>query len=114
MPRRRGPGADSLYTRAVPAAVELTGEHLAIDDVWDVAVGRRPVVLGARGRERAAAAREFLESEVGELTSTSDPAAEKLETVSIKPKKKDISIKLVGLVWAPYLQAAGKPLEPAW
>src|SRR5688572_21916508 len=63
-----GPRAGSLYTRAVPAAVELTGEHLAIDDVWDVAVGRRPVVLGARGRERAAAAREFLESEVGDHT----------------------------------------------
>jgi hypothetical protein len=55
-----------------------------------------------------------LESEVRELTSRSDPTSEKLETLSIKPKKKDINIKLVGLVWAPYLQTPGKPLEPAW
>jgi histidine ammonia-lyase len=52
----------------VPAAVELTGEHLTIDDVWDVAVERRPAVLGAHGRERAAAARSFLESQVGDHT----------------------------------------------
>jgi DNA-binding ferritin-like protein len=55
-----------------------------------------------------------LESEIAQQTSSSDPATEKLETVSIKPKKKDISVKLFGLVWAPYLQAAGKPPEAAW
>jgi hypothetical protein len=45
----------------VPAAVELTGEGLTIDDVWDVAVDRRPAALGELGRERAAAARAFRE-----------------------------------------------------
>jgi hypothetical protein len=54
-----------------------------------------------------------LESEVGHLTSASDPATEKFETVTIKPKKKDISIKLLGLVWVPHLREEGKPLEPA-
>jgi histidine ammonia-lyase len=52
----------------VPAAVELTGEGLTIDDVWDVAVDRRPAALGELGRERAAAARTFLESQVGDHT----------------------------------------------
>ena len=37
----------------MPGAVELTGEDLTIADVWDVAVERRPVELGAQGRERA-------------------------------------------------------------
>jgi hypothetical protein len=55
-----------------------------------------------------------LESEIAQWTSSSDPATEKLETISIKPKKKDISVKLFGLVWAPYVQAAGKPPEAAW
>jgi histidine ammonia-lyase len=52
----------------VRAAVELTGETLGIDDVWDVAVGRRPVALAPQGRARAAEARAFLESQVGDHT----------------------------------------------
>jgi hypothetical protein len=55
-----------------------------------------------------------LESEINQLTTTSDPATEKLETISLKPKKKDISIKLVGLAWTPYLQSTGQPAQPAW
>jgi histidine ammonia-lyase len=52
----------------VPAAVELTGDRLTIDDVWDVAVSRRSTALGELGRERASAARRFLESQVGDHT----------------------------------------------
>src|SRR5262249_26438595 len=55
-----------------------------------------------------------LEKEIAQLTSTSDPSSEKLETISIKPRKKDISIKFFGLVWAPHLQEGGKAPEPAW
>jgi uncharacterized protein DUF87 len=42
-----------------------------------------------------------LESEINQLTSTSDPTTEQLETVSLKPKKKDINIKLIALAWRP-------------
>jgi hypothetical protein len=42
-----------------------------------------------------------LESEINQLMSTSDPTTEQLETVSIKPKKKDINIKLIALAWLP-------------
>jgi histidine ammonia-lyase len=52
----------------VSHAVELTGDDLTIEDVWDVAVDRRSVVLGARGRDRAAAARAFLEAQMGDRT----------------------------------------------
>jgi histidine ammonia-lyase len=52
----------------VPVAVELTGDDLTIGDVWDVAVNRRPATLGARGRERAEAARVLLESQAGDHT----------------------------------------------
>ena len=55
-----------------------------------------------------------LESEVAELTSSSDPSAEKLETITIKPKKKDITVKLVALVWVPHVQVPGGRPEPAW
>ena len=52
----------------MPAAVELTGDRLTIDDVWDVAVERRAAALGELGRERATAARTFLETQVGDHT----------------------------------------------
>jgi hypothetical protein len=55
-----------------------------------------------------------LEAEVGQLTTTSDPSTEKFESISIKPKKKDISIKLLSLAWAPHLQRGGSDPEPAW
>jgi hypothetical protein len=55
-----------------------------------------------------------LESEIAQLASTTDPSTEKLETIPIKPKKKDISIKVLGLVWTPHIHEAGKRPEPAW
>jgi histidine ammonia-lyase len=71
----------------VPGAVELTGEHLTIADVWDVAVERRPVVLGARGRERAAAARAFLESQVGDHTYGVNTGFGRFVSESIPPEQ---------------------------
>jgi histidine ammonia-lyase len=71
----------------VPGAVELTGEHLTIADVWDVAVERRPVVLGPRGRERAAAARAFLESQVGDHTYGVNTGFGRFVSESIPPEQ---------------------------
>ena len=50
------------------APVELTGDDLTIDEVWEVAVERRHAALGALGRERTQAARAFLDEGVGEHT----------------------------------------------
>jgi hypothetical protein len=55
-----------------------------------------------------------LELEISQLTSASDASTEALQTISIKPKKKDVQVKLLTLVWAPHVQEAGKPPEPAW
>ena len=71
----------------MPAAVELTGDDLTIGDVWDVAVDRRSVVLGARGRERAAAARAFLESEVGDHTYGVNTGFGRFVSESIPPEQ---------------------------
>lgn len=53
-----------------------------------------------------------LESE--ELTSKIDPANEKLDTIMIKPKKTDITVQLVSLVWAPYRNDAQEKNSAAW
>ena len=52
--------------------------------------------------------------ETEKLGQTFDPQTEQLETVSVKPTKANISVKLCGLVWAPYWQNSSGQLIPAW
>jgi hypothetical protein len=49
------------------------------------------------------------QSDTDELESKIDPLTEKLETLLIKPRKADIDVQLVTLVWAPYRDGA-----PQW
>ena len=71
----------------MPAALELTGESLEIGDVWDVAVGGRTAFLGAQGRERAAAARTFLETQVGDHTYGVNTGFGRFVSESIPPEQ---------------------------
>jgi hypothetical protein len=48
------------------------------------------------------------------LQSKIDPLAENLEPVSIKPKKADIGVQLVALLWAPHWQDPSGGMTPAW
>jgi hypothetical protein len=48
------------------------------------------------------------------LAAATDPLNEKLETVSIKPTKSNIAVKLVTLAWTPYWRDAKGALTPAW
>jgi predicted RNase H-like nuclease (RuvC/YqgF family) len=49
------------------------------------------------------------EAEAEALANKIDPMSEELEPVTIRPKKTDISVQLVALVWVPYRDG-----EPAW
>ena len=71
----------------MPGVVELTGDDLTIGDVWDVAVDGRSAVLAARGRERAEAARAFLESQVGDHTYGVNTGFGRFVSESIPPDK---------------------------
>jgi len=71
----------------VPAAVELTGEHLEIADVWDVAVDGRAAVLAQAGRERAVAARAFLEAQAGDHTYGVNTGFGRFVSESIPPEQ---------------------------
>ena len=80
----------------MPAAVELTGEHLGIADVWDVAVEGRAAVLGDSGRERAAAARAFLEAQVGDHTYGVNTGFGRFVSQSIPPEQAaDLQLRLL-------------------
>jgi hypothetical protein len=54
------------------------------------------------------------DSESATLTEKIDPLTETLETISIKPKKTDILVQLVSLVWAPYWQDDQGNTTSAW
>jgi hypothetical protein len=64
----------------------------------DVAHGGQ---LGLGVREQYVALEAELEGEVSRLESTGDPAALQLETVAVKPRKSDITVADLALVWQP-------------
>jgi hypothetical protein len=43
-----------------------------------------------------------LQKELDASAAAMDPAGEKLETLTIRPKKSDVTVRSVGLVWLPY------------
>lgn len=53
-------------------------------------------------------------SESDALSAATDPLNEKLETISIKPTKANIAVKLVALVWTPHWRDAAGQLTQAW
>jgi hypothetical protein len=55
--------------------------------------------------------------ETAELQAKIDPLLESLETISIRPKKKDIFVQLVALAWVPYWESEagiGTKADPAY
>ena len=54
------------------------------------------------------------DAESAELAARIDPATEQLESLVIKPKKTDITVQLVGLVWMPSWRDSQGNLTPAW
>jgi hypothetical protein len=54
-----------------------------------------------------------LQSEISEIEADINKSANELETVPLKPKKSDITIRTVALAWAPYWKT-GDEETPAW
>jgi hypothetical protein len=76
-------------------------------------VGRAQETIESIDLQIVALNAEF-EAKVAELQSAVDPTAELLETLSIKPKKADIAVQLVGLAWTPHWRVAQGMLTAAW
>lgn len=53
-------------------------------------------------------------SERDALAAATDPLNEKLDTISIKPTKSNIAVKLVALAWTPHWRDRAGALAPAW
>jgi hypothetical protein len=55
----------------------------------------------------------LLDQETEEVKAGADPLAESLEACEVRPKKTDISVSLVTLVWFPYLRDGKGGIAPA-
>jgi hypothetical protein len=64
-------------------------------------------------RARHAAAEAELQQEIDEIAAANDPERLAVETTSVKPRKSDISVSAVSLVWAPYWIGDGGSSRPA-
>jgi hypothetical protein len=53
-------------------------------------------------------------AETAAMQAASNPGSEQLQTISVRPKKTDIVVQLLTLVWAPHWQDAVGNLKPAW
>jgi hypothetical protein len=76
-------------------------------------VGRAQESVEAINQQITALDAQF-KAETDSLEKSSDPQTEQLETISLKPKKSNISVKLVTLAWAPYWHDAGGQAVSGW
>jgi hypothetical protein len=76
-------------------------------------IGRAEETVEAIRQQLAALEAEF-KAEMTALETKTDPFAERLETVVVKPKKMHISVRLVALVWVPQWQDPQGKTTPAW
>jgi hypothetical protein len=57
---------------------------------------------------------EELRAEIAEAETRVNPASEPLERLIVKPRKTNIEVRLVALVWAPGTAGVDGTLSPAW
>ncbi len=132
--QREAEQAKAAYVQtAISVAATLLGAFLGRKTISTTTIGRATTVARGVGRsikEAQDAARvgdtiEALQAQLQDLevqfkteadavAAKMDPLAETLETVSIKPNKSNILVKLVALVWAPHWQDENGKLTPAW
>ena len=98
----------STVGRATTAARGVSRSMKEANDV-----GRAEETVAAVEQRLAALEADF-NAEVEALARSYDPHTERLETVSLKPTKANINVKLLTLVWAPYSQNAQGETRAAW
>jgi hypothetical protein len=131
--REREQAKQQKFQTAISVGATLLSALMGRKKLGMSTLGRASTAAGRAGRsmkeakdiDRAEENLEELESQHAELQAllaeeteqikaTIDPLTEELETYVVKPKKKDISVSLVGLTWAPYFQDEKGQITQAW
>jgi len=98
----------STIGRATTAA---RGAGRVLKETQDV--GRAKESVGAVDQAIADLDAQF-KAEADALTASTDPLTERLESISLKPTRQNISVRLVTLAWAPAWRDPAGGITPAW
>jgi hypothetical protein len=93
------------------ATTAIRGAGRAIKESQDV--GQAEENVSALQQQLADLEAQF-KTETDVLAAATDPLNENLETVSLKPTKANIAVKLVALAWTPHWQDGKGALTTAW
>jgi hypothetical protein len=123
----------SQVQAAISVGASILGAFMGRKTISASNIGRATTAIRSAGRvmkeskdvgvaeENVAALQQQLadleaqfKSESDALAAATDPLNEKLDTISIKPTKANIAVKLVALAWTPHWRDASGNLTPAW
>jgi hypothetical protein len=65
-------------------------------------------------KQRLADLETQLQADTDALTAKIDPMTESLEKILMRPRKSDITVDALGLVWMPYWKDASGTMTPTW
>jgi hypothetical protein len=131
--RQQAESRSSQLQAAISVGATLLGAFLGRKAVSATNIGKATTAIRGAGRamkeskdvsqaeENVAALQQQLaeletqfNAETSALAAATDPLTETLETLSLKPTKSNITIKLVALAWVPYWQDESGASLPAW
>lgn len=94
--------------RATTAARDVSR---TLDEQGDI---RRATETLETLKQKQAALEAQFQAEVDAIGAQTDPLAENLQSVTLRPRKSDIAVNSLGLVWLPYWKDPNGSLSPAW
>ena len=131
--RQQAESRSSQMQAAISVGASILGAFLGRKTISATNIGRATTAIRGAGRvikeskdvgqaeENASALQQQLadlesqfKAETDALAAATDPLNEKLETISLKPTKANITVKLVALAWTPHWQDGKGVLTPAW
>ena len=131
--RQQAESRSSQMQAAISVGASILGAFLGRKTISATNIGRATTAIRGAGRaikeskdvgqaeENVSALQQQLadleaqfKTETDALAAATDPLTEKLETVSLKPTKANIAVKLVALAWTPHWQDGKGVLTPAW
>jgi hypothetical protein len=131
--RQQAESRSSQMQAAISVGASILGAFLGRKTISASNIGRATTAIRGAGRaikeskdvgqaeENVSALQQQLANlesqfkvETDALAAATDPLSEQLETVSLKPTKANIAVKLVALAWTPNWQDGKGVLTPAW
>jgi len=131
--KQQAESRSSQMQAAISVGASILGAFMGRKTISATNIGRATTAIRSAGRvmkeskdvgaaeENVSALQQQLadleaqfKSECDSLAASTDPLNEKLETISIKPTKANIAVKLVALAWTPHWRDARGALTSAW